>query len=100
MQTIEQLSKWMPQGTTVFTLVRRVARTGMSREIAIVLIDREWPGHLIHPNHLVADLLGLKVGSREGVVMKGCGMDFGYDLVYRLAIALYDDPRALKQEWI
>lgn len=100
MQTIDQLRKWMPRGTKVFTLVRRVGRTGMSREIALMVIDRERPGELIHPNHLVGEVLGLKVGSREGLVVKGCGMDFGYDLVYRLGNALYDDPQALKQEWI
>lgn len=100
MQTIEQLQSWIPRGSKVFTIIRQVGRTGMSRQIGLVVIDRERPGNLIYATHLVGELLGFKVGDREGLIVRGCGMDFGFDLVYRLAIALYDDPQALKQEWI
>ncbi|NYE30961.1 hypothetical protein HDE78_003938 [Rhodanobacter sp. K2T2] len=97
--SLEQLRQWLPKGTRVFTILRSVSRSGMRREISVVVF---LPGddRPIHPNHHVCKVLGLRRGKSDGVVLNGCGMDMGFHLVYELAHALYGDTDALTQEWL
>jgi hypothetical protein len=97
--SLEQLRQWLPKGTRVFTILRSVSRSGMRREVSVVVF---LPGDNlpIYPNHHVCQVLGLRRGKREGVVLNGCGMDMGFHLVCDLAHALYGDTDALSQEWL
>ncbi|NYE28531.1 hypothetical protein HDE78_001483 [Rhodanobacter sp. K2T2] len=98
-QSLDQLRQWLPKGTRVFTILRNVSRTGMCREISVVV----WlpgEGRPIHPNHHVCQALGLRRGKQDGVVLQGCGMDMGFHLVYELSHALYGDADALTHEWL
>jgi hypothetical protein len=98
-ESLNRLREWMPKGSRVFTILRSVSKSGMQREIAVVV----WlPGEdrPIHPNFHVSRALGLRFGKRESLVLQGCGMDMGFELVYRLASALHDDPNALIHEWL
>lgn len=98
-ESLTRLREWMPKGSRVFTILRSVSKSGMRREVAVVV----WlPGEArpIHPNFHVSRALGLRFGKRQGLVMEGCGMDMGFELVYRLASALHDDPNALTHEWL
>ena len=97
--SLEQLRQWLPKGTRVFTILRAVARSGMRREVSVVVWQ---PGsdRPIHPNHHVCQVLGLRRGKNDGVVIQGCGMDMGFHLVYELAYALYGNSDALTQEWL
>lgn len=35
--------------------------------------------------------LGDRIGAHDGIVCGGCGMDMGFDLVYRLSRTLFQD---------
>ena len=97
--SLEQLRQWLPKGSRVFTILRSVSRSGMQREVSVVVF---LPGveRPIHPNHHVCQVLGLRRGKSDGVVLNGCGMDMGFHLVYELAHALHGDADALSQEWL
>lgn len=102
---IEQLRKILKPGDTVFTVIRSVSRSGMSRRIdAYAIADNDlrylsgyiataldWP----HPNH------------DGGIKVDGCGMDMGFHLVYTVSRILFRDAveqkdagYVLKQRWI
>jgi len=91
---------YLKPGDTIYTILRHVSRSGMSRSIGLVSFrDRKFP---MHPNWAAACLLGWSVdrNGRDGVRVDGCGMDMGFHLVYELSGALFGDGYALKQEWL
>lgn len=101
----ETLKGFFPIGSTVYTVLRHVSSSGMTRDIGIVGIanDPRNEGHFktFHPNYMVACLLGLKHeanGWRDSVRIEDCGMNMAFAIVYRLATVLYGDGYALKQE--
>jgi hypothetical protein len=87
---LNTLRQWIPSGSTVFTILRHVSCSGMRREIGLVVFPRNTL-RPIHPNYHAARALGLSLGKRDGVIMNGCGMDMGFDAVYRLGLQLYGD---------
>lgn len=103
-QSLETLKNLIQRGDTVYTILRHVSRSGMQREISVKLIKDNRP-HDISFN--VAEILGERQGKSGGIIVNGCGMDMGFDLVYRLSCALFcpdkyshDAAYALKQEWL
>lgn len=84
-----QLLNWLKPGDTVYTILRDVSRSGMSRKIS-VLIQQKGCG-FIHPNYAVAAVLGYKLNSgfNDSITLGGCGMDMGFHLVYSLSSALF-----------
>jgi hypothetical protein len=87
-EAIAKLREWIKPGDTVYTILRNVSRSGMSREIGIVLMEN---GVDLHPNYLVAKALGERIGKRDGVIVGGCGMDMGFHLVYNLGRVLFPE---------
>jgi len=58
----------------------------MMREISlVVVVDGKTRDITWH----AANVLGDKLGKREGIRVPGCGMDMGFHLVYSLSSALY-----------
>ena len=102
-EQLEKLRKWFPKGSTVYTVLRHVSRSGMQRQISVVCLTVD-KGEIVdlHPNYSVAKLLGrrLKTGWHDSVTCNGCGMDMGFDLAYALSNALYGDGYALKHKWL
>lgn len=89
-EAIGKLRKWLKPGDTVYTILRHVSRSGMSRSIGVVLLKgRKQNSMDLHPNYLVAKALGYRQGKGDGVVMGGCGMDMGFALVYNLGRTLW-----------
>jgi len=100
-----KLREWIKPGDTVYTILRHVSRSRMLREIGIVLLTppddmgaqvkvppARHPGMVdLHPNYLVAEALGERIGKRDGVIVGGCGMDMGFHLVYNLGRVLWPD---------
>lgn len=103
--TEQRLRDWYPKGSTVWTILRHVSRSGMQREIGVVALERgrtkadgvdAW-----HPNYAVAALLDRRVNSAgDGIICHGAGMDMGFDLAYSLARRLYGDGYALNHRWL
>ena len=80
-EAIEQLREWIKPGDTVYTVLDHVSRSGMSRNIRVLVPLASGPGEkpsFIHPNHSVAVAIGARRAKRgDGIVMGGCGMDMG-----------------------
>src|SRR5690349_3235215 len=77
---LTELRALCPPGTTVYTILRSVSRSGMTRSITpIVMKDRE-PVNL---TWLVNKALNRRTvrAFQDGVKCEGAGMDMGYDLV-------------------
>jgi hypothetical protein len=84
---LDRLREVLHPGDTVGTIVRHVSKSGMTRDISVVItVD----GDLFNATHLVACVLGDRVVNK-GVRRGGCGMDMGFDLVYSLSRTLFPD---------
>ena len=107
-EEIDRLKAWIEGNNyTVYTVLRHVSKSGMQREISIVIPyvdDRTGKiGGFVHPSYIIAALLGRRYTEAHGhnaVVCGGCGMDMGFDLVYNLSARLYGDGYKIRQEWI
>lgn len=95
-EALARLHEWIKPGDTVYTVLRNVSRSGMQREIGIVLLPRpDRTGTAsdspLHPNYAVATVLGYRIGKRDGIIVGGCGMDMGFHLVYNLGRTLFPE---------
>ena len=70
-------------GETVYTILRHVSASGMTRVIDMAVIRK---GQLIRISHLFAAVSTSCTFDRDrsGVKIGGAGMDMGFELVYRL----------------
>lgn len=84
----DRLREMLNPGDTVYTVLRHVSRSGMSREITMHVIEDGEPWWI---SGYAARAAGNRLGPRDGVVVSGCGMDMGFALVYELSRALYPD---------
>lgn len=116
-----KLREFLSPGDTVYTVLRHVSRSGMSRRIDLYAFkpgDEGRPPVKLWLSYLAAKALGWRLASRDdGIVVGGCGMDMGFHLVSSLGYTLWpngtDEPHgtrngepdrsggyALRQEWI
>lgn len=111
----ERLLEILKPGDTVFTVLRGVARSGMTRWIDLYVIRDNEPRWL---STLAARAAGFTFDrKREAIKVGGCGMDMGFHLVYELGARLWphgttephstrngesdrDGGYALKQRWL
>ena len=98
----EELRQIIKPGDTVYTVLRHVSRSGMTRGIDLYTIKDNRPRWL-------TGLAGKAMGTPQsradwdrerGLRVSGCGMDMGFHLVYNLAYYLFGDGYALKHEWL
>ena len=93
-ESLARLREWLKPGDTVYTVLDHVSRSGMSRNIRVVLmkVDDKGEPYTLHPNHAVSRVLNLPRAKRgDGIVIQGCGTDMGFELVYQLGHALWPD---------
>lgn len=88
-EAIERLRETLKPGDTVYTVLRHVSRSGMSRNISVHSIDPESsePLWLTYNVHLATGIPLDK--SKEALRVGGCGMDMGFHVVYELSYVLY-----------
>ena len=90
-EAINTLREEIKPGQTLHTILRHASRSGMSRSISIVQIKG---GRTYDWSYLVAKAIGEKIDqNHDGIKIGGCGMDMGFELVYRLSYALYGGKR-------
>lgn len=87
-EAMDKLRRWFPPGSTVHCVLRHVSRSGMRRNISLVLIDHDGPTEV---SGFVARVLNMRRAADGGLVTSGCGMDMGFHLVYNLSRVLYAD---------
>ena len=98
-EAIERLQKLISRDDTVYTILRHVSSSGMSRAIDCYLIKDNRPYWI---GRSAATAAGYKWNSKhDGAQLGGCGMDMGFALVHDLSRALFDgDGYAIKQSWL
>lgn len=94
---------------TIYTMVNKVAPSGMSRHITTLLpvINDDGKPELVNVTWYVSRILGYKRNDKTGgLVVGGCGMDMGFHVVYSLSCSLYCPNEyehkaayKLKQQW-
>lgn len=86
-QAMKFLKKVMKPGKTVYTIVRSVSSSGMSRKITCLIANK---GELLNIDWYVANALDYRRDKNNGaVIIGGCGMDMGFAIVYSLGRKLY-----------
>ena len=93
-ESLAMLRKWLKPGDTVYTILETRAASGLSRRIRVLIpyVREDGSVDFIHPNHAVSKVLKLRRDDKhEGVTIQGCGMDMGFEIVYRLGKALWPE---------
>ena len=85
---IQRLRELCPPGSTVFTVLRHVSRSGMMRHIAPMVAH---DGEVVNISGLVSDAIEWTWVDSGAIKASGCGMDMGFHLVYTLSRVLYRD---------
>jgi len=83
----DKLRDLLPPGSTAYTVLRKVSRSGMMRHIAVIAMEDGQPRD-------ITGWVGLAIGEKwdrgtGGIKVGGCGMDMGFHLVYNLSATLY-----------
>lgn len=81
------LLEWLKPGMTVYTALDHVSRSGMSRNIRLILIEDDGPRYLTYH---AARVLGYPM-VHDAIKIGGCGMDMGFALVYQLGMKLWPE---------
>lgn len=90
-EAVERLRELLKPGDTVYTILRSCSRSGMSRHISLV-VHSEYNGKptMFDISWLVARAGDYRLNRDDGgLVVSGCGMDMGFDLVYNLGRDLW-----------
>ena len=93
LEAIEYLRGILPPGSTVYTVLRHVSRSGMYRSIDLYVLDVDEHGHPGRRwiSSYAARACGWKLDKRDAIGAGGCGMDMGFHLVSTLSRVLYPD---------
>lgn len=97
-QEREELKKELIDGEyQVYSVLRHVSQSGMSRRISFYTIVENKPRYL---DWYISKILDYKIGKNEGLIVSGCGMDMGFHVVYNLSSVLFEQPYLLNNNWI
>jgi hypothetical protein len=103
-KAIEDLKKILKEGDLVYTVLRSVSRSGMSRQISVMVpvLSRDGKPVIQDITGYVQDALDYKANKKGAyaLVVGGCGMDMGFHVVYQLASILFNDGYAIAQRWL
>jgi len=86
-RAVEYLHKFTRPGDRLYTILRNVSRSGMSRDIDIYSFRDDSPVYLSGYAAVILEYPRPKNGIRVG----GCGMDMGFSLVSGLSYELFPD---------
>ncbi|MEM4658357.1 MAG: hypothetical protein QXX77_08060 [Candidatus Methanosuratincola sp.] len=96
-QAIEKLRELIKPGMKIYTVLRHVSQSGMTRWISVFIHDAEG---IYCIDHLVAGAgIGKLSDKYDGIKVEGCGMDMGYAIVYKLSYLLFGEA-SLKHIWL
>lgn len=90
-----------PNAPKVYAIIRSVAPSGMSRRIDFYTITNDYNGKPMMQflTGYIAQVLDYKRSmEKDGILVKGCGMDMAFAVTYELSMLLYDNGYALKSE--
>ncbi len=86
-EAVENLREILKPGDTVYTILRHVSRSGMTRYIDVYVFRDNEPRYI---SYWASKVLDWKMSrTQEGIKIGGCGMDMGFHLVYSLSHRLF-----------
>jgi hypothetical protein len=113
---LAQLRGLLPEGSTVYTVLRSVSRSGMSRRISFkaITLDGTFKNASVnsqvlvhHLDGYISTILGFtlpRYDKPQGLRVDGCGEDQGYKIVHNLSRVLHPDAEqvgySLKHRWL
>lgn len=98
-EAMKLLHELLKPGDTVYTILRHVSASGMSRRISLIVLMPQDSKVSVRQIDDLCEAAGLAKhktvtrydsrgdsykGREEGLVIGGCGMDMGFSLVYEL----------------
>tara|TARA_A100001011_G_scaffold248280_1_gene256542 strand:- start:2747 stop:3037 length:291 start_codon:yes stop_codon:yes gene_type:complete len=92
-EIVEFLKDKLENNDTVYTNLKHVSKSGLTRDIQLMVIKDNEPLFL---NYYVSKYLGYRIVN-GGLRVNGGGMDMGFHLVYNLASKL---GIKLNHQWI
>jgi len=79
----------------VYSVLRHVSQSGMQRTIAFYLIINNEP-RLI--DYYIENIADYKMNKRtEGLIVRGCGMDMGFSVVYNFSHCVFKDTKGIAE---
>lgn len=87
-EAIETLRELVKPGDRIYTNLRKVSRSGMSRTISVHIKTADGIRDI---SSLVARAAGYRMDGWDGLKVGGCGMDMGFHVVYSLSSVLFRD---------
>jgi len=101
LESLNHLRSILKPGDVLYTVLKHVSRSGMQREIQVVIVR---DGEIVDLTWHVGQALGWSIGKHDGVKVGGAGMDMGFHLIYSLSSLLFaGKERAgceLKHRWL
>lgn len=90
------LKAMLPKGSKIYTLIRSVSSSGMSRRIsAFMILD----GELINLDwHIERAGIAKRRANKQGLYIQGTGMDMCFALTYDIANSLHGDGYSITHE--
>lgn len=90
-KALDDLRSMLKPGDTVYTILRHVSGSGMTRHISVLVLRNS---ERLYLTYAVAKALGEKLVESHGFTamkVQGCGMDMGFSVVYDLGRVLFPD---------
>lgn len=92
-QACKRLRKLLKPGSTVYTILRSVSKSGMSRKLSLVIPQKD--GTILDITYTAAVAMNCTTDTHNQITRHGCGMDMGFDTVYNLGYYLW--PKGTKK---
>jgi hypothetical protein len=92
----QRLIRQLPKNTVIYSIVRSVSQSGLSRKIDFYVIKDERP---VWITPAIRDFLGYKQDDKSGALkVSGTGMDMAFHVVNSLGYKLHQDGYYFKSE--
>jgi len=85
------LEYFVTEGDTIYTVLRSVAPSGMSRTMSLKVAKNGKILDLTYYASVVLDYPLVEVNGSRAIRVGGCGMDMGFHAVYSLSRVLFRD---------
>lgn len=99
-----KLREILDKDATIYTILRHVSSSGMSRRISLVasVIDpHTGKNEILNLDYWAAKVLDYKIDrDKGGLKVAGAGMDMGYHIVHSLGHALYGNGYTFTHRWL
>lgn len=90
------LAHYVSEGSTVYTVLRSVSSSGMSRTLSLKVASEGKILDLTYYAGIVLDWPIVEVNGSRALRVGGCGMDMGFHTVYTLSRVLFREEGSTK----